>query len=80
MSYIAVDAGGVLYHKNHGGDQTDRSRKVISGAKEYLTKLKNEGHRLILVSFAGRKTAEITIKDLEKDFNGLFDKVFIIYI
>ncbi len=75
---IAIDAGGVLLKKNSGNDQTDRSRFPIRGAKDNLTKLKKQGHTLVLVSFAGRKTAEITMNDMKVHYPGLFDKLFFV--
>lgn len=75
---ICIDAGGVLYYKNDGGDETSVERNPIAGAVEWVTKLKEEGFKLYLVSFAGRKTASLTKGDMEKNFSGLFDGVFFV--
>ncbi|MDD4931419.1 MAG: hypothetical protein PHG66_04740 [Candidatus Colwellbacteria bacterium] len=77
-SFIAIDAGGVLLHLNEGVDQSNRSRTPVKGANEVLAKLKSEGHKLFLVSFAGRKTAEITFNDMKEHYNGLLDGLFFV--
>lgn len=70
---IAIDAGGVLVKKTQG-DETEVSRKPIEGAFEALTKLKELGFELVLVSFAGRKTAVLNIEDMEKFYPKLLDR------
>jgi phosphoglycolate phosphatase-like HAD superfamily hydrolase len=77
-AYVAIDAGGVLFHKNEGVDQTNRERTPIKGALEAVTALKMLGHRLYLVSFAGRKTAQITLSDMGKHYPDLFDGIYFV--
>jgi hypothetical protein len=73
-AYLAIDAGGVLFHKESGGI----SRKPIQGAIEWLSKLKDEGCRLFLISFASRKTAGITVNDIAEYYPNLFDGLFFV--
>lgn len=72
---IAIDAGGVLVFKTNG-DETEESRKPIHGAFEALTKLKELGYELNLISFAGRKTAILNIEDMAKFYPNLLDRQF----
>jgi hypothetical protein len=67
-----------LFHKINGSDQADRSRKPISGALEAVTHLHAAGHELYLISFAGRKTAAITLGDMHEHFPNLFTGIYIV--
>jgi hypothetical protein len=75
---IGIDAGGVLYHKINGSDQTDRARQPIAGAAECLKRMIAAGHSLYLISFAGRKTAAITLTDVREHFPDTFIGIFIV--
>jgi ribonucleotide monophosphatase NagD (HAD superfamily) len=68
---IGVDAGGVCFESFIEGKDRDQP---IPGAAAALKALRSMGYRLILISFAGKKTAVCNARNIEKHFPDLFEQ------
>jgi hypothetical protein len=80
-AYIGIDAGGVLLHKSRGEHvpvNQVQSRNPIIGALAPLIKMKENGNKLILISFASRQLAKLNASDIEKNYPGVFDAMFFV--
>lgn len=74
---IAVDFGGVC---SAAGEYEERDEDVVEmiNVPHCIRQLKGLGHRMMLVSFCGRKRALATRDYLEKKMSGLFDQLFFV--
>ena len=78
---IAVDFGGVC--SAAGGEYEERDEDGVEminvpHCAETIRQLKDLGHRVILVSFCGRRRAVATRDYLETKMSGLFDQLFFV--
>lgn len=81
---IGIDFGGVLSSndtKNISELKDGESGHInvsidIEGALEGLKSLKNSGHKLVLISFCGKRRAIETAESIKKCAPGLFDKFY----
>lgn len=77
MFNIGIDAGGVLFqHRRNSSNSTEDTSSTIwnEGALDSLKKLKTKGHRLYLISFAGKKTGELTKQALRDEASEYIDE------
>jgi hypothetical protein len=70
---IAVDIGGVCSTLDAEGAVEFGSLFNMPGCIEALTKWKQMGHELFILSFCGKARAAYIARTVEKDFGHLFD-------
>lgn len=73
---IGIDAGGVMFvHTDLTIDEdTSSTTNWIEGAIEGMKKLKSHGHRLFLVSFAGKRRGIETKKVIQQTISDCIDE------
>lgn len=72
---IGIDAGGVMFvhvERKKNNEDTSTTNWMVD-ALSSMQKLKNMGHRLFLVSFAGKKTGEETKRVIKLDASGFIN-------
>jgi len=77
---IRLDAGGVLFICGASrSEDTDQTSKFIPGCIEYVHKLAEDGHTLIVNSFAGKARGVETKKSIRQHLPWILDKnVFVV--
>jgi hypothetical protein len=78
---IGIDFGGVLSIHASDDEKGGEHRRLeidMPEALESLKKLKEQGHRLHLISFCGNKRAQQTAASLKNQCDGLFYSLFFV--
>ena len=79
MFTIGVDFGGVLsVHDAQAGCEHRNVCINMPNAMSTLESLKSKGHRLVLVSFAGKSRSQETMDELMTSCPDLFDSIYFV--
>jgi len=71
---IGIDAGGVMFiHIERKNNEDTSTTNWMDSALVSMQKLKSMGHRLFLISFAGKKTGEETKRVIQQDASGIIN-------
>lgn len=77
---LGIDFGGVL--SIHDGPDTGKEHRSVAinmpYALEALRKLKSDGHKLVLVSFAGKSRSMETMASIEETCPDVFDSIYFV--
>uniref|UniRef100_A0A6C0JT83 FCP1 homology domain-containing protein n=1 Tax=viral metagenome TaxID=1070528 RepID=A0A6C0JT83_9ZZZZ len=77
---IGIDFGGVLSIHDGQNNGSEHRTTVINmpGALESLQKLKDQGHKLYLISFAGKSRSQETQDSIKQTCPNLFDGLYFV--